>query len=77
MNNKILLIDDYHIDECSGFHRVIHPGVKAEQPVLTADQPWGEQSLKKILYIACGTTVGYVMLNTMGNPACMQKAMME
>ncbi len=40
MNSKMLLIDDYHVDECSGLHRVIHPGVKAEHPVLTADQPW-------------------------------------
>ena len=39
-SNKILLIDDYHIDECTGLHRVIHPGIKAEHPVLTADQPW-------------------------------------
>ena len=40
MHDKILLIDDYHIDGCSGLNRIIHSGEKRAQPLLTADQPW-------------------------------------
>ena len=40
MHDKILLIDDYHIDRCSGLNRIIHSGEKRDQPLLTADQPW-------------------------------------
>ena len=39
-SNKVLFLDDHDIDWSCNVIRIIHPGKKLAEPVISADQPW-------------------------------------